>query len=48
VLQEDFMGSDFLQTLHHLFFKVFNLVFKSGDLGGEPVRRDFKVTDYLG
>jgi hypothetical protein len=47
-LQIKFPGSDFIQSLHHLVFKVLNLVFKSGDLGGKPVGRNFQVVDCPG
>jgi hypothetical protein len=44
-LQAEFPGSDFIQSLHHLVLLVLNLVFKSGDLGGKPISRDFRVLD---
>jgi hypothetical protein len=47
-LQAEFLGSDFLQSLHHLVFKVLNLLFKSGDLGGKPISRNFKVMNCTG
>jgi hypothetical protein len=47
-LQAEFLGSVFLQSLHHLVFKLLNLVFKSEDLGGKPVGRNFQVTNCPG
>jgi hypothetical protein len=35
------MGSNFIQLINHLVLEVFNLVFKSGDLGGKPANGYF-------
>jgi hypothetical protein len=39
--QAEFPSSDFIQSLHHHVFFVLNLVFRSGDLGGKPISRNF-------
>jgi hypothetical protein len=45
MFQVEFTCSNFVQLIHHLVLEVFNLVFKSGDLGGKPVSGYFQVSD---
>jgi hypothetical protein len=40
-LQAEFPGCNFIQPVNHLVFKIFNLIFKDGDLGRELVRGNF-------
>jgi hypothetical protein len=42
VLQAEFPGSNFVQPINHLVFKMFNLIFKDADFSRELVSEIFK------